>query len=364
MNSLPRPKDFIADVPLYIPGEAHISHARVVALAANENPLGPSQKAIEAYKNALTHLHRYPDGGSLELRKALAHLHAIEPNQIVCGTGSDEIITMICRAYAGAGDEILHSQYGFLMYPIAAKLTEAQVIAVPETNRQTDLQAILDHVTDKTKIIFLANPNNPTGYTISKADLWNFCAQLRSDIILVLDGAYAEYVSEYVGGMEYEQGFDLVQKFPNVVHTRTFSKIYGLAALRVGWSYSSVDVADCLNRVRGVFNINRPAQKACLAALDDQAHLDLSCQMNSRNLRLTETILQQKGFVTYPSHGNFLLFSCETETRASDLLDHFKTKGILARPMKSYALPDTIRLTIGLDDDMSIVFDALETFVR
>lgn len=351
----PKPQPGILDIEPYVPGESKAAATKVIKLAANENPFGTSPRVIEGYKNMALELHRYPDGGSVKLRSALGEMHGISPDRIVCGTGSDEIITILCRAFAGVGDEILYSEFGFLMYPLAAQSCGATPVKAPEAQRTTDLQALLDSVTTRTKILFLANPNNPTGALVKKADLIAFREKLREDILLVVDSAYAEYVTD----PDYTDGKDLVDRFDNVVMLRTFSKAYGLSSLRVGWSYSSAYIADILNRVRGVFNICSPGQLCAVEALRDQDFIRRSVSNNTEQRALFIQNMTGLGLTAYPSQGNFVLTSFGTAEKARAVLTALKDKGILLRGMTSYALPDCIRTTIGLPEDMRDVVRAI-----
>ena len=359
MSFVLKPQARILEIDPYVPGESKATAAKIIKLAANENPLGTSPQVIEAYKSLAETLHRYPDGGSVELRAALAAFHKIDSARIVCGTGSDEIITLLCKAFSGVGDEVLYSQFGFLMYPIAALAAGATPVKAPEANRATDLQALLDAVTEKTKIVFLANPNNPTGSLVMRDDLVTFRKLLREDILLVVDSAYAEYVTD----SQYSDGKDLVDQFDNVVMLRTFSKAYGLSALRVGWSYSSIGIADILNRIRGVFNLSTAGQVCAAAALADQDFIRASVKNNTALRAKVTTDLKAMGLHVYPSGGNFVLFSMGTPDRAASALHFLKGRGILLRGMKAYDLPDCLRLTIGLESDMHDVKATLKEFI-
>lgn len=355
MSFRPQPQPGILDIEPYVPGESKASAAKVIRLAANENPFGTSHQVKAVYQGLSDSLHRYPDGGSTSLRKALAKFHHIEPERIVCGTGSDEIITILCKAFAGVGDEVLYSQYGFLMYPLAALACGATPVKAPEKNRETDFEALLSAVTDKTKIVFLANPNNPTGYLAKKADVLAFRNALRQDILLVIDSAYAEYADD----PDYSDGKDMVQAFDNVVMLRTFSKAYGLSSLRVGWSYSSSYIADILNRIRGVFNLSVPGQACAEAALADQGFIEMSVKNNTAQRQLMTQKLAELGYIVYPSGGNFILFSLGSPEKAKQTLERLKDNGILLRGMTAYGLPDCLRMTIGTPEDMQAVLKAL-----
>ena len=361
MSFRPVPQPGILDIDPYVPGASKSSTftGNLIRLAANESPFGASPHAIAAYKEVSGDLHRYPDGGSVALREALAAHHGIDADRIVCGTGSDEIITLLCRAFAGVGDEVLYGEFGFLMYPLAALACGATPVKAPEVRRSTDLQALLDHVTPKTKIVFLANPNNPTGSLVHRIDLQLFRQMLRQDIILVVDSAYAEYVTN----VDYTDGKDLADTHDNVIMLRTFSKVYGLGGLRVGWSYSSAYIADILNRVRGVFNINSAAQACAIAALADQDFIATSIQSNWVQRQIAADALTNMGLKVYPGAGNFLLMSFGTPEKAAYVLNGLKDQGILLRGMTAYNLPDCIRMTIGRPEDMPMVLKAIETLV-
>jgi histidinol-phosphate aminotransferase len=259
----------ILDIAAYVPGEHSLpGDAPVHRMASNEGALGASPKAIEAYGTMASELHRYPDGASNALRAALGREFNIDPAQIVCGAGSDDVLQLLVRAYAGPGDEVLYSQHGFLVYPIAAKAVGATPVTAPEKDLRTDVDALLKAVTPRTRICFVANPNNPTGSYVTGAELKRLRAGLPDNVLLVIDAAYAEYVDL----PDYQNGLDMVRTADNVVTTRTFSKIFGLAALRLGWAYCPPAVADVLNRIRGPFIVPGPAQAAGFAALAERAH--------------------------------------------------------------------------------------------
>ncbi|PZP55796.1 MAG: histidinol-phosphate transaminase [Micavibrio aeruginosavorus] len=356
MKFTPRPG--ILDIEPYIPGASKGGSGKVIKLSSNENPLGPSPEAVKAYKDTAEKIFRYPDGGSVELREALAKKHNMDAGRIVCGTGSDELISLLCRAYCGEGDEVLYTEHGFLMYPIAALSAGATPVKAAEPERKTDLNALLSAVTDKTKMVFIANPNNPTGALVQKDALLAFHAKLRSDIILVIDSAYAEYVEEE----NFTDGRDMVDQFDNVVMLRTFSKIYGLGGMRVGWSYSSKEIADILNRIRGIFNLSIATQAAALAALFDDEYIEQSFRNNSEQKKWITSRLEDMGIHVYPGEGNFILFTLGTKEKAIACLNFMKERGILLRGMMAYGLPDCLRMTIGLPEDMQAVDEAMKEF--
>jgi histidinol-phosphate aminotransferase len=316
-----------------------------VRLASNENALGCSPLAREAYLKCATDLFRYPDGSAAELRAALGRTYNLNPEQLICGSGSEELISLLVRAYAGAGDEVLFSQYGFLMYPICTKAVGATPVIAPEKDFRTDVDALLKAVTPKTKMLLLANPNNPTGSYITREELKHLCEKLPPHILLLLDSAYAEFVQE----KDYNDGHDMVDAHPNVVMLRTFSKIYGLAALRLGWGYAAPDVVGVVNRVRGAFNVNAPAQAAGIAALSDTDFLKRTIEMTTTGRRYLTENIGALGYRVLPSVGNFLLV--EFGPRAEEIRLFLKDKGIFIRQMGAYNLPHHLRVSVGTADD-------------
>lgn len=349
----------ILEIAPYVGGESSLAgRSRVIRLASNEGALGPSPQAVEAYRQMAATLHRYPDGGATALREAIGSRFALDPAAIVCGAGSDELIGLLTRAYAGPGDEVLYSRHGFLMYPIAAQSVGATAVSAPETNLTADVDALLERVGPRTRICFLANPNNPTGSYLPADALRRLHAGLPSDVLLVIDAAYAEYV----GRDDYEPGAALVAAHDNVVMTRTFSKIFGLAALRLGWAYCPPAVADVLNRVRGPFNVAAPAQAAAVAALADAHHVARARAHNDRWLPWFRDALAALGFESAPSVGNFVLVRFPKEADAAAACDHLNARGIIPRRMGAYGLGDCLRITIGLEAEMRAVVDALAAF--
>jgi histidinol-phosphate aminotransferase len=351
------------DIAPYKGGDSKLpGQQRVIRLASNEGALGPSPQAVRAYRKLSDELHRYPDGGHEALRAAIAAQHLLPAEQIVCGAGSDELISLLVRAYAGPGDEVLHTQYGFLMYAIAAKGAGATPIAAPEREYTADVDALLAHVREPTRVVLLANPNNPTGSLLPAAEVRRLHAGLPRDALFVLDSAYAEYVEDG----DYEDGAALVAAHDNVVMLRTFSKIYGLAALRIGWAYCPPAVADVLNRLRGPFNTNAPAQAAALAALEDRAHVAAAKAHNDRWRPWFAERVAAAGFTALPSAGNFLLvrFPAGPSTNADAACTFLNARGIIPRRTGPYDLGDCLRITIGREDEMEIVAEALAAFAE
>ncbi len=362
----PTPKPGILGIDPYVGGESAVpGRDKVIKLSGNESAFGPSPKAVAAYTEAAESLHRYPDGGCTGLRDALAALHGLDAARIVCGAGSDELISLLCHAYAGPGDEVLYSEHGFLMYPISAKAAGATPVSAPETNLTADVDALLERVNGNTRLLFLANPNNPTGTCLSGDELWRLSRGLRDDVVLVIDAAYAEYVTRD----DYSPGIDLVDGGGNVVMTRTFSKIYGLGGVRLGWAYCPAGIADVLNRLRGPFNVSAPAMAAGLAALADTDFINTAKDHNETWLAWTREQLQDLGLEMPPSAGNFVLARFPEEPgRNADIAeaaDRFlKDRGIIVRRMAAYGLDDCLRITIGQEDEMRAVVGALKEFLE
>ena len=357
-----KPRPGVLDVQPYVGGEAAIAGLnRVIRLASNENPLGPSPRAKAAYVAHQDELHRYPDGGAAALSRAIAETHGLDAARIVCGAGSDELIALLVRAYAGEGDEVLHSAHGFLMYAIAARSAGATPVPAPERDLTADVDSLLSNVSTRTRLLFLANPNNPTGSYLPTAEILRLREALPSEVLLVIDAAYAEYVT----AADYEAGAALVEARDDVVMMRTFSKIHGLASLRLGWAYCPPAVADVLHRVRGPFNVSMAAQEAGTAAMRDEEHVARSRAHNDAVLKSFAARCAELGLEPAPSVGNFLLIRFpETPGRdAAAAVDHLKARGILVRAMGAYGLPDRLRVTIGTEEDMAAVAEALAEFV-
>lgn len=357
----PRPNAHILELKPYHAAPSHDgSEDQAIRLSFNEGAFGPSPAARAAYEQALGCVHRYPDLHYLKLRRALADKYGIDMSRLVCGAGSDDLLTLLARAYAGPGDEIIYSQYGFAMYPIAAKSVGAVPVAVAEKDFRTDVDAILAHVTERTRIVFIANPNNPTGSYLSFDEVRRLQAGLPRRVMLVLDAAYAEYVE----AADYRDGLELVEEVSNVVVTRTFSKIHALGGLRVGWGYMPVAVAEVLNRTRNPFNIAGPSVCAAIASLGDQAFLDRS---RAHNTHWREWLMGQlavrNDLRVLPSITNFVLVGLGSAELANALLRHLQDCRIQIRPMGGYALPDHVRMTIGREEEMLSLMAALKNFL-
>ncbi len=358
----PVPGPGILDIAPYIGGDAKLDGVeRPIRLASNESALGPSAKAIAAYRALAGEIHRYPEGGADELRHALGEHYDLDPARIVCGAGSDELIGLLIRAYAGPDTEVIYSRHGFLMYPIGAMSVGATPVAAPERDLTADVDALLARVTPKTRIVFVANPNNPTGTYLSTSEMARLHAGLPGNVILAIDAAYAEFVNRN----DYEPGVKLVDKADNVVMLRTFSKIFALAGLRLGWGYFPPAIADVLNRVRGPFNVNAAALAAGMAALDDTEALAAARAHNDRWQPWMNERLAALGLDPTPSVGNFVLprFSETGSHTAAAAFAFLQSRGILTRKMGGYGLPDHIRITIGTGEEMEKVAAALAAFM-
>jgi len=360
--SSPRPRPGILEITPYVGGKAGGAGSRPIAkLSSNESPLGPSPKAIAAYRELAGELHRYPDGHCALLRQAIGRRHNLDPAAIVCGAGSDELIGLLVRAYAGPGDEVLYSRHGFLMYPLAALAAGAHPLAAPERSLTADVDALLAHVTSRTRLVFLANPNNPTGSYLPAAELQRLRAGLPADVILVIDAAYAEYAN----APDYDSGLELARATSNTVTMRTFSKLHGLAALRLGWMSAAPAIVDVMNRVRGPFNVSLPAQAAGLAALEDVDHAERARSHNATWLPWLSEQLAGLGLRVHPSLGNFVLveFAVTPGRDAHAANAHLEASGIVPRQMDAYGLPHCLRISIGLAEENRRVAEALGDFV-
>jgi histidinol-phosphate aminotransferase len=361
-GSAPVPGPGILDIAPYIGGEAKAEgFDRPIRLASNESALGPSPKAMAAYRALAGEIHRYPDGSAAELREALGRRHGLDPARIVCGAGSDELIALLQRAYAGPGTEVLYSRHGFLMYPIGALAVGATPVAVPERSLTADVDGFLARVTERTRIVFIANPNNPTGTYLSINEMNRLHAGLPPHVVLVIDAAYAEFVNRN----DYEAGITLVDRAENVVMLRTFSKIYALAGLRLGWAYCPPAIADVLNRIRGPFNVNAAALAAGVAAVEDVAAVKRARAHNDQWLPWLSEQLAALGLELTPSVGNFVLprFPDEPRHNADAAFAFLQSRGILTRQMGGYGLPQCLRITIGTGEEMEAVAAALAEFM-
>ena len=342
----------------YVPGRSDAPEGvKLVKLSANESPLGASPKAIAAFKEVAGRLEIYPEGSSRLLREALGEVHGIDPARIVCGFGSDDILHLLAQAYLGPGDAAVMSQYGFNVYPIVTQSAGAEIVMAPETNYRADVEALLGAVTGRTKIVFLANPNNPTGTYLSAAELGRLHDGLRDDILLVVDSAYAEYVT----AADYEPGIELVERAENVVMVRTFSKM-GIAGERVGWMYGPAHVVDAVNRIRGPFNVSLSGQAAAAAAARDT---EFTAGLRAHNARWRDWLtasLASNAIQVPPSQGNFVLAVFADAATSQAAFAALRARGLLVREMHGYGLPQALRISIGREDAMRAVADVLGDF--
>ena len=342
MGKVITPQPGIMEIALYQGGASHLDGvSNVLKLSSNENPLGPSDAAKEAAIRASHDLHRYPSTDHGPLRQAIADVWGVDPARIFCGVGSGEVLKLLAEAYAGPGDEVVFTEHGFSMYPIYAHACGATPVVVPENERIVDVDAILAACTPKTRLVFIANPANPTGTMIGQAEVTRLAEGLPPQSLLVLDGAYAEFVDGF------DAGKALVEARENVVMSRTFSKIYGLGGMRVGWGYGPQAVIDVLNRIRGPFNLSAPALAAAEAAVRDTAHTE-KCRIENAKWRdWLANALAELGVPSDTSTANFILarFSDEAEADACD--DHLRSAGIIVRKVAGYGLPHCLRITVG-----------------
>ncbi|KAA5603341.1 histidinol-phosphate transaminase [Blastochloris sulfoviridis] len=358
----PLPLPGVLAIDPYVPGKSGApGAAKVFKLSSNETPLGASKNAVTAYAALADKLEFYPDGASTALREAIGATFGLDPARIVCGAGSDEILNLLARAYIGPGDEAIYCAYGFLVYKIAITACGGVPVVAPETNYTAEVDAILAKVTAKTRIVFLANPNNPTGTYLPFDEIKRLQNSLPGNVLLVLDAAYAEYVRRN----DYEAGIELVATCDNVVMCRTFSKIYGLAGLRLGWMYGPAHVVDALNRIRGPFNVGAPSIAAGIAALADADHLNAALAHNDRWLPWLTQEISKLGLEVTPSVGNFLLIHFPaTPGKAAKDADAFLTaRGLVLRGVGAYGLPGALRLTVGDEEANRLVVQALAEFV-
>lgn len=362
--SSPQPRPGVMDIPLYVAGEDSVTgFARVIKLASNESPLDISSNALDAYAATASRLHRYPDATATALRRAIAQKFALESEQVVCACGSEEILHLVARVFAGPGDAVIASQYGFVVHRIAPLACGAKLVLVPERDYRVDLDAMASAVTRQTKMVYLANPGNPTGTVVSGAAVREFHSRLPPSVLLVIDAAYAEFAE---GVHAYESGLALVKLgASNVLVTRTFSKMHGLAGLRIGWGYASREIIGLLNRVRPAFNANCVAQSAAIAVLEDDSFVRRSRSVNDEGLRQLSQGLAALGITTTESVCNFVLarFPGGAE-QAAAAFGALKRRGIIVRPVGGYGLPDCLRISVGLAEDNAALLEGLRAFME
>jgi histidinol-phosphate aminotransferase len=360
--SRPVPNPGILDIAPYTPGKSPVPELgrKMFKLSANETPFGPSPKAIEAYKAAADHLEDYPEGTSKVLREAIGRAFGLDPDRIICGAGSDEILNLLAHTYLSRGDEAISTTHGFLVYPIATKANGAVSVVAPETDFTADVDAILQRVAPRTKLVWLANPNNPTGTYLPFDEVKRLRAGLPPHVLLVLDAAYSDYVSRN----DYERGIELVATTDNTVMTHTFSKIHGLAALRIGWMFGPAHIVDAVNRIRGPFNVSTPAMLAAVAALEDTAHLEMSKAYTAQWRNWLTQEIGKLGLTVTPGVANFVLIHFPEKGKTAAAADAFLTKrGLVLRALPNYGLPHALRMTIGTEEANRLVAEALRDFM-
>ena len=358
----PEPRPGVLKIKPYVPGKSHAPGvAKVHKLSSNESPLGPSPQAIAAYRALAEHLEDYPDGSATALREAIGRAYGLDPDRIVCGAGSDDLLNLLARAYLADGDEAIHTTHGFLVYPIATLGAGATPVVAAEKNHTADVDAILSCVTERTKIVFLANPNNPTGTFIPFDEVRRLHRALPPNVLFVIDAAYAEYVRRN----DYEAGIELVATSDNVVMCRTFSKIHGLAALRLGWMYGPTHVVDAVHRIRGPFNVNAAAIAAGIAAIADAPHVERARAHNERWLAWLTEEIGRLGLEVTPSVANFLLihFPLSKGRTAAEADAFLSARGLVLRQVAVYGLPHALRMSVGCEEANRLVVQALAEFL-
>jgi len=352
----------VAKLHPYLPGKPVDELARelgldpdsIVKLASNENPLGPSPKVKAAIEAELSELTRYPDGNGFELKQALSDTFGLQASQITLGNGSNDVLDLIARTFLQSGTNAVFSQYAFAVYPISTQAVGADLNIVPAKDYGHDLDAMANAINDQTRVVFLANPNNPTGTMFGSEEFQDFMAQVPDHVVVVLDEAYSEYVSD----ADYPDGLELLGQYPNLIVTRTFSKAYGLAALRVGWSASVPEIADLLNRVRQPFNVDSFALAAAKAALADKDYLERSKLVNDQGMAQIISALESEGLAYIPSKGNFITVDFGRD--AAPINQAFLEAGVILRPVANYGMPTFLRVSIGTQEENQRFIDVLK----
>jgi histidinol-phosphate aminotransferase len=357
----PSPRSEILTIHPYVAGESEIPGAnRTVKLSSNEGAFGVPPSAKAAIAAVTPDVFRYPDGSTEKLRAAIGKRWGLDPTRIVCGAGSDDLIYQLCLSYGGPGRDIIMSAHGFSIYHIAGTYAGSRVIKVPERNLTADLDAMLAAVSPASRLVFLANPNNPTGSMVSAEAVARFRAALPPEVLLVLDAAYAEYVTH----ADYDAGVKLVDATDNTVMTRTFSKIYGLGGMRIGWCYAPPAVVDVLDRVRGPFNVSVPAQAAAIAALAEPGWVEAGCAHNAVQRPRLAAAMKAAGLRVWPSEANFVLVDLESVEIANAADAFMRSRGIIVRKVGGYGLPQCLRVTVGTTEEVDLVIEAFTEFMR
>ena len=353
-----KPQPGIMKIDLYEGGASELKGQNdVLKLSSNENPFGPSPKAVDAYSISGKALHRYPSTSHDELRRAISRILDLQPENIICGVGSDEIISLLCQTFSGQGDEVIYTEHGFAMYKISALAAGATPVVAKEKNRTTDIKNILNKCNENTKLIFIANPNNPTGTMITLKQVEELAMKIPKQALLVLDGAYAEYVDNYDGGIQ------LVKNKSNVIMTRTFSKIYGLGGMRVGWGFGPKPVIEALQRVRGPFNLSVPALAVAEAAITDQDYIKRCKEENNATRDWFIASLRKLGLACDNSFTNFVLLRFKNKSQAELCDQYLQSKGVIVRRVNGYNLPSSLRITVGDRNTCERLVGLIEEFL-
>tara|TARA_B100001057_G_scaffold473831_1_gene538746 strand:- start:223 stop:1347 length:1125 start_codon:yes stop_codon:yes gene_type:complete len=355
-------KPSLKKISKYVPGESEDkNNNRIIKLSSNESPFTLSKKILLNISTKLKNCNRYPDGDCRIIKNALVKKFNLNSKQIICGNGSDDILALICNAFSRENTEVICSNYGFIYYPVVAYASGAKVVNAKTKNLSISTSNILKKITKNTKIIFIANPNNPTGSIIFKDELIKFLKKVPKKIIIVLDGAYAEYIDD----KRFSDGLDLVRKYPNIVITRTFSKIFGIAGLRLGWAYSSKEVIELMEKIRGPFNVNTIAQVAASEILSDESFLEKSIKHNDKTKQWLSTELKNLGLNVIESYTNFLLVKTnKNQMSAKDIVERLKEKGILVRGLENYKLPNFFRVSLGKKEELKVFIDYLSKILK
>jgi histidinol-phosphate aminotransferase len=360
INDCPEPRPGVLEIVAYVPGASTAPGTeRAFKLSSNESPFGPSPSVLAALMDASKEIYRYPDSSAEALRLAVAKKHNLEPNRVVFGCGSNEVIGLVAQAYLDSGDETLMGRYAFSEFPIVSHANGATPVSAPEREYTIDVDALLKHCSPRARIVFIANPNNPTGTYLSGSEIRRLHAALPKHIVLLIDEAYAEYAD----APDYETAIDLARNAKNVVVTRTFSKIYGLAGLRIGWGYCPSGIAESLHRIRYPFNVNALAQAAGFAAVQDQAHVSQGRSHNTHWRKWVTDEITKLGFSVTPSQANFVLVHCHEETRrtALDWYERLLSRGIIVRPLRNYGLANCLRISVGSQEANVLLVNAMRT---
>jgi histidinol-phosphate aminotransferase len=357
----PSPRPTIAAMVRYNPNLSAPKAGRIIRLSANEGALGPSPKAMRALAEVGGQVHHYPEEEPRAMAETIGQIHGLDPERMIFGCGSDELIQALCQTYIDPGDEVIHTEYGFVMYPMCTTVAGGVPVSAPDIDYRVSVDAILERVTERTRIVFLANPNNPTGSYLSRTEVTRLHRELPENVLLVIDAAYAEFVSRN----DYSDGSELVEVSENVIMLRTFSKLYAMAGLRLGWGYGPRDVINAMHVVKQPFGANRGAVAAAMAAVQDTDFVKRSVEHNEAWQPWTKARFEALGLSCLPSVTNFLMvkFPDEPTRNAAAAGEYLGERGILIRGMAGYGAPEYLRLSIGTEEEMRIVVDTVAEFL-